>query len=202
MNNTPIKVVVAHSSSLLRAGIVTLLRRLHDVHIHPLEVTSYKSLLNICAIQPIHYVIVDPTFPNFDLKEFNYLHAGIPCIAYLTSLMPVEQFQSYTKAVTIYDEEEQFEHLFLHLEREKGKEQFSELTVNEPQELLSSREREIVVGVVKGYTNKEIADELCLSIHTVITHRRNISKKLEIHSPAGLTVYAIVNKLVDIKELK
>ena len=69
-------------------------------------------------------------------------------------------------------------------------------------ESLSNREREIIVCVVKGMTNKEIADQLCLSIHTVITHRRNISNKLQIRSAAGLTIYAIVNKLVDIKDVK
>ena len=51
-------------------------------------------------------------------------------------------------------------------------------------------------------TNKEIAEKLFLSIHTVITHRRNISKKLQIHSAAGLTIYAIVNKLVTLSDVK
>lgn len=70
------------------------------------------------------------------------------------------------------------------------------------QDTLSAREREIIVCVVKGLTNKETADMLCLSVHTVITHRRNIARKLQIHSPAGLTIYAIVNKLVDMSEIK
>ena len=69
-------------------------------------------------------------------------------------------------------------------------------------EPLSLREREIVICVVKGMTNKEIADRLFLSIHTVNTHRRNIARKLEIHSAAGLTIYAIVNKLVELNEVK
>jgi len=69
-------------------------------------------------------------------------------------------------------------------------------------EPLSVREREIIVCVVKGMTNKEIADKLCISIHTVITHRRNIASKLQIHSAAGLTIYAIVNKLVELSEIK
>jgi len=51
-------------------------------------------------------------------------------------------------------------------------------------------------------TNKETAEKLFLSIHTVITHRRNIARKLQIHSPAGLTIYAIVNKLVELSEVK
>lgn len=67
---------------------------------------------------------------------------------------------------------------------------------------LSQREKEIIIHVVKGLTNKEIAEKLYISVHTVITHRRNISKKLEIHSPAGLTIYAIVNKLVELDEIK
>ena len=69
-------------------------------------------------------------------------------------------------------------------------------------ERLSNREREIIVCVVKGLTNKEIAHRLCLSIQTVITHRRNISNKLQIRSAAVLTIYAIANKLVDIKDVK
>ena len=70
------------------------------------------------------------------------------------------------------------------------------------QDALSQREKEIVICVVKGMTNKEIAEKLFLSIHTVITHRRNISKKLQIHSAAGLTIYAIVNKLVTLSDVK
>ena len=62
--------------------------------------------------------------------------------------------------------------------------------------------REIVVCIVKGMSNKQIADTLCISTHTVITHRRNIVAKLQIHSPAGLTIYAIVNKLVDLSEIR
>ena len=69
-------------------------------------------------------------------------------------------------------------------------------------EPLSTREKEIIVCVVKGMTNKQIADSLCISAHTVITHRRNIAAKLQIHSAAGLTIYAIVNKLVELSEIK
>lgn len=67
----------------------------------------------------------------------------------------------------------------------------------QPQEL-SEREKEIIVCLVQGMANKEIADHLCISLNTVLTHRRNIARKLQIHSPAGLTIYAIVNQLIDI----
>lgn len=67
---------------------------------------------------------------------------------------------------------------------------------------LSEREKDVVVSLVQGMSNKEIADHLCISINTVITHRRNIARKLQIHSAAGLTIYAIVNQLVDISSVR
>ncbi|MGM9833050.1 MAG: LuxR C-terminal-related transcriptional regulator [Candidatus Limisoma sp.] len=69
-------------------------------------------------------------------------------------------------------------------------------------ETLSRREKEIIACVAKGLSNKEIADQLFLSVHTVTTHRRNICSKLQIHSPAGLTIYAIINKIVRIDDIK
>ncbi len=62
--------------------------------------------------------------------------------------------------------------------------------------VLSGREKDVVRGVVQGLTNKEIADRLFIAPNTVITHRRNIARKLQIHSVAALTIYAIVNKIV------
>ena len=71
---------------------------------------------------------------------------------------------------------------------------------NELSEELSSREIEVLTHIVKGLSNKEIADVLCLSTHTVISHRKNIIKKLNIHSTAGLTIYAIVHGIIPLSE--
>ncbi|MBD5200364.1 MAG: response regulator transcription factor [Bacteroidales bacterium] len=72
---------------------------------------------------------------------------------------------------------------------------------NDLVDILSDREKEIICCVAKGMINKEIADKLCLSVHTVTTHRRNILSKLQIHSTAGLTIFAILNNLIDINEV-
>jgi regulator of cell morphogenesis and NO signaling len=69
-------------------------------------------------------------------------------------------------------------------------------------EVLSEREKDIIICVAKGMNNKEIADYLYLSVHTVTTHRRNISNKLQIHTTAGLIIYAIANKLVNIEDIQ
>lgn len=67
---------------------------------------------------------------------------------------------------------------------------------------LTEREKEIIRNVARGLSNKEIADKLCLSIHTVATHRRNICAKLDIHSAAGLTIFAIIHHLLKVSEVK
>ncbi len=69
-------------------------------------------------------------------------------------------------------------------------------------EQLSDREKEVVACVARGLSNKDIADKLFLSVNTVTTHRRNIARKLHIHSAAGLAIYAIVNKLVALEDVK
>ena len=75
-------------------------------------------------------------------------------------------------------------------------------SISQNPEALSDREKDVIISLVQGMSNKEIADHLCISTNTVITHRRNIARKLQIHSPAGLTIYAIVNGLVDIAAVK
>ena len=90
------------------------------------------------------------------------------------------------------------------LERLHGSAQAEDIPASSPHavDALGEREKDIIRCVVRGMSNKEIADALCLSIHTVTTHRRNISAKLDIHSTAGLTVFAIINHLVDLGDLK
>lgn len=76
-------------------------------------------------------------------------------------------------------------------------EKADKLNEKRPDEL-SEREKEVLTLVVQGLLNKEIADKLHLSLHTVVSHRKNIARKLNIHSTAGLTIYAIVNHLVEV----
>ena len=67
---------------------------------------------------------------------------------------------------------------------------------------ISEREKAVLECVAKGMTNKEIAEKLFISTHTVITHRKNIVRKLGIKTVSGLTVYAILNKIIDMTDLK
>jgi DNA-binding NarL/FixJ family response regulator len=62
---------------------------------------------------------------------------------------------------------------------------------------ISNREMEIIRLIAEGYSNNEIADQLCLSAHTVTTHRKNIMGKLQVNNTAGLVMYAIRNNMLD-----
>ena len=66
---------------------------------------------------------------------------------------------------------------------------------------LSKRETDVLVAVAKGMMNKEIADQMNISIHTVISHRKNITRKTGIKSVSGLTVYALLKDLIHEEDL-
>ena len=70
-----------------------------------------------------------------------------------------------------------------------------------PEGPLSDREQEVIRLVAMGLSNKEIAERMFIAVNTVMTHRRNISRKLDIHSTAGLTIYAIVNGLINVEDV-
>jgi two-component system response regulator NreC len=70
------------------------------------------------------------------------------------------------------------------------------LKPDSPWAMLSQREREILKLIAEGYKNKEIADDLCISLKTVEKHRANLMKKLDLHNAAALTVYAMEMGLV------
>lgn len=91
--------------------------------------------------------------------------------------------------------------------KNSGRAKFSDdrnkdLSYKDKSDGLSQREKDIIACVAKGMSNKEIADALFLSVHTVTTHRRNIAAKLKIHTASGLTIYAIVNRLIRIEDIK
>ncbi len=69
-------------------------------------------------------------------------------------------------------------------------------------QILSEREKDVLREIARGLSTKEIAHVLCLSHHTVTTHRKNIAEKLNIHSAAAMAVYAILHHIIDIKEIE
>lgn len=197
-NNESIRIAVAETSVIIRSGLTLALKRLPNLKIQPVELLSVEALNDCLRTQFPDILVVNPTFGDFfDVARFREETAGkgIRVVALVSSFIDASLLSKYDASISIFDDLEALANKINLLNIEPEEEEDS-------QEALSQREKEIVICVVKGMTNKEIAEKLFLSIHTVITHRRNISKKLQIHSAAGLTIYAIVNKLVELSDVK
>lgn len=196
----PIHVAVAETSVIVRSGLVAVLKRLPDLTLQVVEITSPEGLQNCMQGHQPDILVINPSFGGwFNVEEFksNYSQASTRCVSLLCSVTDANLLKGYDDSIALYDDMETLNRKLVALMNISEE----EITDNE-QETLSQREKEIICCVVRGMTNKETAEKLFLSIHTVITHRRNIARKLQIHSPAGLTIYAIVNKLVELSEVK
>ena len=192
-----IKIAIAETSVIIRSGLSTVLKRMPSVKILPIEATSLQALTDSLTVHTPDVLIINPGLPFYFEIESIKEECQVPdmkCIALMCSFADSSLLKGYDETISLYDAAETLREKLDHLlNMEKNETE---------QEVLSNREKEIVICVVKGMTNKEIADKLFLSIHTVTTHRRNIARKLQIHSPAGLTIYAIVNNLVALQDVK
>ena len=145
-------------------------------------------------------LIINPSLPGCNTSQLLKEETGCTEMKWLALVYAVADLallQPYDDQINIYGSPDEIRHKLERLHTPPPED-----VENEEQQTLSTREKEIVVCVVKGMTNREIADRLFLSTHTVVTHRRNIARKLQIHSASGLTVYAIVNKLVELNDIK
>ena len=199
-NNEVIRIAIAETSVIIRGGLTAALKRLPNVKVQPIELLSIEALHDCVRTQCPDMLIVNPAFGDyFDIGKFREETSGkkIRVIALVTSFVDASLLSKYDESISIFDDLERLSKKISGLLNVPSEEEDLE-----NQDALSQREKEIVICVVKGMTNKEIAEKLFLSIHTVITHRRNISKKLQIHSAAGLTIYAMVNKLVTLNDVR
>lgn len=195
-----LKIAIAETSVIIRSGLALVLKRIQGMKILPIEVVSPESLSDCMRLHKPDILIINPSFPGFfDIRKFKEetQDLSIKCVALLCSVGDNSLLRNYDETFSLYDDPEVLKEKLNKLLNVTEQEE-----EGTGQDVLSSREKEIITCVVKGMTNKEIADSLFLSAHTVITHRRNIARKLQIHSPAGLTIYAIVNKLVELQDIK
>lgn len=196
MSEDKIHIVIAESAPIISTGLAHTLSHLEGIPARVLEIKSPSDLPECLRSQEPQLLVVNPFFGGrFDPAEMRRIHPDVKIMAIETGPIHRDALALFDDSLSVADD--------LDTISEKIRRMIQTDRPEEPEkEPLSSREKEIISLVVKGLTNKEIAEQLFLSVHTVITHRRNIARKLEIHSATGLTIYAIVNKLVDIAELR
>lgn len=199
MSDSSLKIAIAEPSVIIRSGLSVALKRIQGIHIQTFEIASYDLLANYIRLHKPDVLILNPSFwgmANLQKIKEDSGHNTLKCFALLSGMVDESILKFYDEKISLYDTVEQLKEKLDRLFETSTEEN------NDETNTLSLREKEILTCVVKGQTNKEIAQTLFLSTHTVITHRRNIARKLEIHSTAGLTIYAIVNKLIELDEIK
>lgn len=192
-----ISVVIAVAAPVISAGLSHILRRLPGFQASTVEVGSLAELEECLRDASPSVVVVDPALDGvFDPQRFRRDFPGD------YNLLAIEMHQLQPSTRALYDESLSIlDDVATFVAKLRGLFCEAEADGEAARDQLSRREKEIVALVVKGLTNKEISERLFVSIHTVTTHRRNIARKLEIHSATGLTIYAIVNHIVDISDL-
>lgn len=193
-HNCTYKIVVSLLSDTYSEHIIKHLKSIKELKI-TVEDNPNKLLQTMERVRP-DLVIVSPIVISDISIPFIKERLGIQntkFIAFCTTILEEKTIHNFDGEILLTDSRKELTETIkevLDIESEKD------------EDILTPREKEVVIAVVKSLTNKEIADILSLSTHTIITHRRNIARKLNIHSPSGLTIYAIMNKLVNIDDIK
>lgn len=196
MTNDRINIIIAESAPVIAAGLNHCLRRMPGLQAVVTEAATPSELESLMRNVMPDVIVINPNFGGvFDPKQFRSIHSGdYKLVAVTTGQLASTTLALFDASISVIDDLHKIGEMIGSLTRDEEEDDLSK-------EQLSQREKEIVALVVKGMTNKDIADKLFLSVYTVQTHRRNIARKLDIHSATGLTIYAIVNNIVDIKEL-
>lgn len=186
------RVAIVERSELIAEGIRAILEYSASISI----IGRYDNLGDVEAL--VHSDSVDAIVMSSTLGhqlETSSLVGALPIVALQWCATEESLLRRFSSIVSIYNSGEEIIKAVC-----DACEQPQEHNYNDSHEL-SERERDVLILVARGMTNKEIAVELNISPHTVMSHRKNIVHKTGIRSVAGLTVYAVLNKLIDSEQL-
>ncbi len=185
------EIFVVHSSEIIRRGLSATLR--NYFHTGITQLSHIGDLDDFIHMQHASIIIFTEILQNKDLRPVWQLEKQneVHLIGLYTDHDP--DLSNYQHTLHLHTPGDEIHRLVSDL--------FASASVdhkeNQQSGELSVREREVLKLVALGLSNKEIAERLFISIHTVISHRKNITEKLGIKSISGLTVYAILNKIID-----
>ena len=192
------RVIICEASEILTTGLTDIINNMTDFNVvmrmdipeHlPEKILSTDA--NILIINPNLLGYSDRNLPSLLVKEY----PQIIIIALVTTHIEPSQLKPYHGIIEISDSKLKVINTLNQIVQNDEKSDKSDDVE------LSKREIDVLVAVAKGLMNKEIADQMNISIHTVISHRKNITRKTGIKSVSGLTVYALLNNLIDETEV-
>lgn len=189
------KIIIVEPSPIISAGLAQYFDDCKQISIVSQLDRIDRLEEKLAACNP-EILIINPLLIAYDFNEQfmkicrDFLNM-IP-VALVTSYIDKNVLKQFKEVIEINDNKQKVVSKIFNLlnDNKSGQEQTENVE-------LSNRETDVLIALVKGMTNKEISDKLFISVHTVITHRKNIIRKTGIKSVSGLTVYALLNNLVD-----
>ena len=191
------RVLICEASELIAIGLAEIIDGMTQFDVVA-RLDSPVHLSEKITATDANLLIIDPMLLGFHSKDFlsqlGKEHPNMVIIALVSSYLDHSMLTPFNGVIEINDPKSKVISKMNEFAQ-------SEATKNTDDVELSKRETDVLVAVAKGMMNKEIADQMNISIHTVISHRKNITRKTGIKSVSGLTVYALLNNLIDEKDL-
>lgn len=193
------KIIIVEPSPMLSAGLASYFDDIKQVSIVS-QLDNLDRVEEKLASYNPEILIINPLLVSFDANEtFQRLLRDFPNmapVALVSSFVDKNILKQFKETIEMTDNKQKVVSKIFNLLSDNNVSQEKSENVE-----LSNREIDVLVALAKGLTNKEISDRLFISVHTVITHRKNIIRKTGIKSVSGLTVYALLNNLVDESEI-
>ncbi len=193
MGDYKINIAIIEPSDIIYEGLSVLLHKTTK-HLYLFHIDSLEELSNAILNESINIVILNPIVLQNRLKYFAKIqkqYANIVWFSLIYAYFENELLSKFHDTISISDSTE--------ILTQKINKSFNYNNCGDTsQDQLSEREIDVLALLIKGLLNKEVAEELNISIHTVISHRKNITKKTGIKSLSGLTIYAISKKIIPI----
>lgn len=193
------KIIIVEPSPIVSAGLASYFDDTKQISVVS-QLDSLDRLEEKLAAYNPEMLIINPLLVSFAANEmFRKVLRDFPnviAVALVTSYIDKTVLGYFGDAIEMNDTKQKVVSKIFNLLNDNNLVQEKTESVE-----LSNRETDVLVALVKGMTNKEISDKLFISVHTVITHRKNIIRKTGIKSVSGLTVYALLNNLVDESEI-
>ena len=192
-------IIIVEPSPIVSAGLASYFDDIKQISIVSQLDRIDRMEEKLAAFNP-DILIINPLLIAYDTNE-QFLKicrdfSNVIPVALVTSYVDTGILKQFKDVIEINDSKQKVVTKIFNLLSD------NKLTQDKPESIeLSNRETDVLVALVKGLTNKEISDKLYISVHTVITHRKNIVRKTGIKSVSGLTVYALLNNLVDESEI-
>ena len=197
MSSRKTKVLIADYSAVICAGLREVLQASAQFEVVG-QTDDLQQADILSSMRHPDLVLVNPQMLDSRKRSFvDRIVSDTGCsavAAIVYQFVDPDVLKSFHAVVNITDSEEQ---IVRKLQQRMQQSSPDHADGNE----LTVREKDILVSIARGMTNKEIADTHSISVHTVISHRKNIVRKTGIRSVSGLTIYAVLNNLIDMKEI-